>query len=596
MQSHPYERTGLNDFQNLLMWIKSECSLSKSLALGLFLNTFLTGFLTIDTTPHRSYNIHIYDFCVAATAAIGVLLARNIVRTFDNIYVIFASWITIAIVSITMNAIGFHIKFGDPWPSDHIIRSALEVASLVGVATALTIALTVIARARTANRAVTLSRMQLHQREQQLADEIRRTSSDIEMNVQHRILPAVQRLIDQAEQQKKSVAIPNLTKNITSVIETIVLPLTWELQSDIEESSLKQSEGVASQSALTNRRVRKEIFRTSITSRLRATRQLHQLSTPNLTVGLFLLFGLPYGQYIFNFIGIIEILITAIFLWCLLEIILLRKVRIHGPNILMVLVIIVLTTASSTIFIVLADIFDGAASIPFAIPLTFLTLLLAIGTASAQSAFIGHQASIADAIQLNEKLSILVSELRQSSWNIKRKLARIVHGDVQSALIAASMRLSTATDNDEKTTEVVLGDLNEVILKLKGLNYARLVSFDEAETQLRGLWNDVMEVSFEISSATREKIESRESLFSCVVEFCREGIANAAKHAAAQQVHVVIREENEILVSIRISNKVNHSLNVESSGYGGHVFDQICHEWQFEIVVDQAELVGYFIL
>lgn len=172
---------------------------------------------------------------------------------------------------------------------------------------------------------------------------------------------------------------------------------------------------------------------------------------------------------------------------------------------------------------------------------------------------------------------LLVSRLRQEIWLNNRKMASVLHGPVQTALYAASMKLSSA---ESITPELVAEAENDISAALErlDLNVGEQEEFSEVINQIVSLWRGSCEITVFIEDSASAALRSDRNAGACVVEVVQEAIANAIKHGRASNASVMIYLTDRNTAEVRVRND-GTPLDVQKLGFGSQLLDDICHTW-----------------
>ena len=195
--------------------------------------------------------------------------------------------------------------------------------------------------------------------------------------------------------------------------------------------------------------------------------------------------------------------------------------------------------------------------------------------------------SIARLQELNQQMRILVSTLRQSAWLQKQKLARIVHGPVQSSLFAVYLELNQAETLDENARKQLAEKVGSASQSFDAGNETLRLPFAAALTQLTEGWGESLEFKVQVNAETAKSIDASEVGKACSIEVLREAINNAAKYGTGR-VDISVDSAAEGLVRIQVLNPIAAKASPATPGYGSTVLDQVTHQWGLKTENDQA--------
>lgn len=177
-----------------------------------------------------------------------------------------------------------------------------------------------------------------------------------------------------------------------------------------------------------------------------------------------------------------------------------------------------------------------------------------------------------------------VARARELQWVRRTALARALHGPVQSAAMAAALRLESAVRGGT-LSEGVLDEVRSwLVAALEELNPGadRPVSLPEVFERLQGMWSGVCEVAIAIEQPAAERLAADAVSSRAVADVLEEGCANAVQHGAATRVSVDIRlgEPLEILVTLRDDGQSGDAHR--TAGLGSRLLDAVTLSWHRE--------------
>ena len=197
--------------------------------------------------------------------------------------------------------------------------------------------------------------------------------------------------------------------------------------------------------------------------------------------------------------------------------------------------------------------------------------------------------TLASLNEVNERLEILMSSLRQQSKVDARRVANILHGPVQTALYASAMRVSQAERLDPGTLQRVMSDLDAAMSKLMvGEQEAPDIhSFIE---ELRTVWGPKITIEYTADDEAIAALSANPVAHSCAIEVAREGVNNAIKHAGASRVSVEVFTVESMLIDITVSNSAQIRQPNVIPGFGSSVLDDLTHDWSLRTMDGQTIL------
>ena len=204
-------------------------------------------------------------------------------------------------------------------------------------------------------------------------------------------------------------------------------------------------------------------------------------------------------------------------------------------------------------------------------------VVFGISLALGQAVQTARGEAVAELKSVIASTELLVSRLRQEIWLNNRKMASVLHGPVQTALYAASMKLSSAKKVTEALVAEAESDITAALDRLD-LSVSEQEDFSEVINQIVSLWRGSCEISVFIAESASQALRLDTNAGACVVEVVQEGISNAIKHGRASNASVMISLTSRKTAEIRVRND-GEPLDVQQPGFGSQLLDEICHSW-----------------
>lgn len=186
-----------------------------------------------------------------------------------------------------------------------------------------------------------------------------------------------------------------------------------------------------------------------------------------------------------------------------------------------------------------------------------------------------------------DRVSWMNARLNQLIWVEKKRLSRMVHGDIQSRIIATALNIELSEKNEAETR----ASLDALRAKCEGalINPVQTVSLVSFIESLQTIWQDTVLVENKIDHQALEAIENDPVTIDTVSEFIREAITNAAKHGKASKVCIEATLLDEVQNSawpakklqldIRDNGKAESGTENFEPGQGSDIFSQISLSW-----------------
>jgi signal transduction histidine kinase len=386
-------------------------------------------------------------------------------------------------------------------------------------------------------------------------------------------------------------------KALRSVVDDVVRPLSWKLESSDIVGGLATAASLPSLSLVETRR---SLFRRNAEG-YRYRVALGRLISPFLVAGAFIVFALPSTFYIYGAPGLVFGLVTFIAL--ALSVVALKKLFGHVRvgrtlGIFVSALVAAVSSLSFSLLLALAGM-DWVSGLSICLVSALIT-----GFSGLFFGFVARRAdSFAEARRVNDEINELVTRLRQEVWVTRKQLARVVHGQVQSKLVAASLRLARslrdATQNDAlQEQNKAQQDVRDAVALISHLSASAAAVSDrslELEVEeLSEVWEGVCAVTLEIDDQAGARLREDSVATSCVTEVIRETVSNAVKHSKAPAVTatVSLRTPSRALVVLRnVGTLANASAeSAAESGYGTRIMDDVTVSWSVTQVGTEVEL------
>ena len=166
-----------------------------------------------------------------------------------------------------------------------------------------------------------------------------------------------------------------------------------------------------------------------------------------------------------------------------------------------------------------------------------------------------------------------LNKLRQELWLESRKVARIMHGDVQARLRAAAIQFV-------ELDPAALDQLRSDCISALNAGNDRLTLEDFLD-QATNLWQGTLEISVHGLASVSAQVNSDAEATAAVIEIIREGLSNSARHAKVRELHVTLgTDENPGGTSVKLS--VSHAGTLDpgfKEGLGTQIVRELSSSW-----------------
>ena len=227
------------------------------------------------------------------------------------------------------------------------------------------------------------------------------------------------------------------------------------------------------------------------------------------------------------------------------------------------------------------------------IPIAIQTALV-IGVISVSLAYreVGTQIGL----QAEESNTAMARQLVENSSQLRllrEKLRHLVHGDLQTSLLALERKaLSKDAGRSDQTNELLeeVGKLMDSISSR--LEAEQPVSFDSTIRELQTIWEGELSIDVSISTEAMNALTGSKITSTILSEVLIEVITNAAKHDKSTNTQVWLDlDSNEVFSLMALSNFAAVSDTEEiprdsagdlKFGHGTALFNEVCMEWKLD--------------
>jgi signal transduction histidine kinase len=175
----------------------------------------------------------------------------------------------------------------------------------------------------------------------------------------------------------------------------------------------------------------------------------------------------------------------------------------------------------------------------------------------------------------------LVLRLQQEEWFERERLARIIHGQVQSKILVGAIKLATNSAPSDSLLMEIKEDLQAAIDSLDQVNNQPSSSFAEQFQTIVATWEGICSISLMADSKFVTEGIADPVARACVIEIIREGVANATKHSNANHCEIILQENSSKKLEIDIScigELENQTVN--KNGYGTQLMNSLASSWE----------------
>ena len=544
----------------------------------MFLNYPVTGLFFGDTvTGSNGMTNHSLDLITGACCLILILVLGVIRQRFLAGSLTF-SLFAYALVSVLVIPFVNNIRNLSGFEQDPIQLILSGIFQMFGIQILFTVIFSSLLETRAERKNLSLQLAKLKYTRATLEEQIREISARLKDVVNQKLTTLLLDL-ESVLEKNKNLSAKELASAISETLNEGVRPLSWNIEN--ESAQISSSANV-------------EIKRIGLLERFSYPIHIREVIAIRALLALYLFFDVPVMYFHFDAVAAIEtigvIAFTGLVLWGLKEFFGDRRF----PSWLAILLNSSAVAVASSSFILMRAIAGELSADLEELALVFSMVQIAILGGIFQSSLVRHYAFIESQRQVNRDLESLVSQLRQSAWVAKKKLARLVHGQVQSDLLAAYLQLTQASTLDASLIKQVGQRIEKAKTALSQMDNSS-PAFQQTLEQITATWGSSFNVNTDISDDAIAALQQDPVATSCALEVVMEGINNAAKYGTAGQATLVIGLTSNSKLYIEVTNQTEVS-EAENAGYGSTVLDEVTHEWDFRIVDGAAKLTAEIIL
>ena len=187
-------------------------------------------------------------------------------------------------------------------------------------------------------------------------------------------------------------------------------------------------------------------------------------------------------------------------------------------------------------------------------------------------------------LQLEEvlaELRVITARRRQQLRHAYQALGRVLHGEVQGALLGVSERLAELDSAEPDEREAVLRDAVRVLQAVRAEVLQRAVedwTTEKALAALVNLWRGALEVRLEVPREVLDRLDADPPAGSVVIDVVAEGLTNAMRHGAATCAGVGIHLAPIGCGVVTVTDDGSGPSGGEP-GMGSRLLDTVAVEW-----------------
>ena len=198
---------------------------------------------------------------------------------------------------------------------------------------------------------------------------------------------------------------------------------------------------------------------------------------------------------------------------------------------------------------------------------------------------------LAKAVARNAQLN---AQVREHTRRAQRRIAKLLHSNVQAELIASARLLADrANESSDSATPQV--DVAQEVQRLLSAIHDRLMPSAEpaipAEDRLldlTSLWSGILDVNLETDDGVWAVLDRDPPALEAVIDVVAEGLTNAVRHGNGPQIVVSIAiDSSEVVVLLTSFGSLTQGVQ---PGFGSEILTEATTMWTLEAEGDQIRL------
>lgn len=177
-----------------------------------------------------------------------------------------------------------------------------------------------------------------------------------------------------------------------------------------------------------------------------------------------------------------------------------------------------------------------------------------------------------------DELQDATSRARQELWLSRRRFGYALHGGLQAAVHAASMRLAVVQPADRDSIAAVRSELRTAFDRVRDAA-AGTASLEAVCAEIASTWNGTCAIDWRISDAASQALAVDPIASACGAEVVLETVQNAVRHGRAAHVTVDVGTDAQHLV-IDVTDDGEWKANIDGDGLGSRMLDEFCSRWR----------------
>jgi signal transduction histidine kinase len=199
-----------------------------------------------------------------------------------------------------------------------------------------------------------------------------------------------------------------------------------------------------------------------------------------------------------------------------------------------------------------------------------------------------------DRRSIDDAIDHETSLLRQRNHLEREELSRIIHGRVQSTLLACLLRLSAVegangSNLDEHALRTWLNDTLQVLIERVRAPES-VAELSAGISEYISLWKG--RCTFEVDVRHVAKSKLSESTRSTILAIIEEVCTNAIRHGRARKIDCRVESTSRDTVTVLIESDSQQTANTSERGLGSALLDDVTLTWSTEWTAQGLKVVA----
>ena len=197
--------------------------------------------------------------------------------------------------------------------------------------------------------------------------------------------------------------------------------------------------------------------------------------------------------------------------------------------------------------------------------------------------------SVARNAQLN-------AEVRERTRRAQRRVAKLLHSNVQAEFIASAMLLAeraSGSSSDASRGEDISEELDRLVAAIQDRLAPSVGPIGRARERvldLTSLWSGAVDVTLEVDDVTWVALDEDPGALESVMEVVAEGLTNAVRHGEGSQVAVRMHRDPDG-IAVRITSRGRLAAG-SRAGLGSSFLDASTREWHLSEEAGEVHLMA----